>query len=77
MSEHDLHPDSDPEMAHALEHGRGVPAPGFLRGLRGHLIDNDPGYGPRPAGLPWIVFGYAVAGLVLMAIGVLQAGAWL
>lgn len=77
MSRFDDQPqDAEPEVAAALEQERAIPAPEFRRRLRGRLIEQDPGYGPRPDNLVAIVLGYALAGLVLMALGLLQAGGW-
>jgi hypothetical protein len=69
--------DADQELAQALAHGRAHPRTEFRGALRHHLIERDPGHGPRPDRLGRIVVGYGLAGLTLMAIGLLQAGAWL
>lgn len=72
--DHQRH-DIEPELAATLEQERAIPAPEFRRRLLGHLIEQNPGYGPRPENLIAVVLGYALAGLVLMALGLLQAGA--
>jgi hypothetical protein len=78
MSEVDSQPqDPDQELAQAFVHGRAHPSAEFRGALRRHLIESDPGHGPRPDRLAGIVFGYGLAGLALMAIGLLQAGGWL
>lgn len=77
MSDHDSHADTDRELAQALAQDRVVPRPEFLRTLRGHLSEADPGYGPRPEHLTTTMLGYGVGGLILLAVGVLQAGGWL
>jgi hypothetical protein len=60
-------------LAGRLEADRPVPAAGF-RGLLGrHLANQDLGYGPRPARLRLVSFGYLTASVLLLAVGALQA----
>ena len=71
-TERELEPRHD-AMARRLEDQRPVPAAGFRGALGRHLAALDPGYGPRPARLRLMVVGYAVAGTVLLAAGMLVA----
>lgn len=78
MSEVDSQPqDGDQELEQAFAHGRAHPSAEFRGALRRHLIETDPGHGPRPDRLAGIVLGYGLAGLALMTIGLLLALAWL
>ncbi len=61
------------ELADALTRERPVPAPGFRGALGRYLTLRDPGYGPRPERLRMIVTAWVFAGVVLIAIGLMQA----
>jgi hypothetical protein len=63
----------DEELAGRLDRDRPVPNAGFRGALARHLTVRDPGYGPRPARLWAAVSGYLGVGVVLIAIGALQA----
>jgi hypothetical protein len=67
------HEPQDDELGHRLSDQRPVPAAGFRGALARRLVSQDPGYGPRPEHLWPTVSGYASAGVVLLAIGALQA----
>lgn len=71
-SDLDLGPD-DPELTDALIKQRPVPPPRFRGALGRYLAETDPGYGPRPARLRLMVTGLVSGGLVLLALGLLQA----
>ncbi len=66
--------DSDDQaVADTLARERPVP-PGQFRGALGrYLAARDPGYGPRPVHLRLVSAAYLAAGLVLLALGLLQA----
>jgi hypothetical protein len=66
------HGDSDWELAGPSDQ-RPVLAAGFRGALARHLAAEDPGYGPRPARLRWMVAAYCVAGALLIAVGALLA----
>lgn len=59
-------------LAERLEE-RPAPAPSFRGALSRHLAAGDPGYGPRPERLRLTVLGYLAGGLLLLALGALQA----
>jgi hypothetical protein len=59
------------ELAEELRIGRPVPGMGFRGRLHRHLAEHDPGYGPRPERLRWLVAGYIGAGGVLIALAAL------
>lgn len=61
------------ELGERLQAGRPLPAAGFRGTLQRHLAARDPGYRPRPPRLRPIALAYLGAGLVLMALGALQA----
>ncbi len=60
-------------LAGALVSDRPVPGADFRGALGRYLAARDPGYGPRPDALRMMVLAYVAAGLVLIAIGLLQA----
>jgi hypothetical protein len=69
-------PEPDPqdhELADRLRSGRPVPGAGFRGALGRHLIETDPGYGPRPESLRMVVAASIAGGCGLIAVGVLQA----
>ncbi len=61
------------DLAERLATDRPLPAAGFRGGLARYLAANDPGYGPRPERLRVTVALYLVAGLLLIALGVVLA----
>ncbi len=61
------------ELADHLSSDPPTPAPGFRGALGRHLGAIDPGWGPRPERLRVMVMTGVVSGLVLMALGLLQA----
>jgi hypothetical protein len=61
------------ELGQTLAGERPAPAAGFRGALGRHLALRDPGYGPRPERLRAMVAGLSGAGLVLLAVGLLQA----
>jgi hypothetical protein len=63
----------DAEVGRQLSDQRPVPSAGFRGALGRHLAARDPGYGPRPAHLRLFVLAYVASGLVLIAVGLLQA----
>lgn len=63
----------EPELADTLTRERPVPAPRFRGALGRYLTIQDPGYGPRPERLRMIVAAWVLAGVVLIAIGLMQA----
>jgi hypothetical protein len=63
----------DREVAEGLERERPVPAAGFRGALGRRLAAMDPGHGPRPERLRMMVAAWLLAGLVLLALGLLQA----
>lgn len=52
---------------------RPVPGAGFRGALGRRLSSLDPGFGPRPAALRWLVLAWLLAGLVVMLVGLLVA----
>jgi hypothetical protein len=60
-------------FAEQLANQRPVPAAGFRGTLGRHLAAIDPGHGPRPERLRSMVLAYIAAGVLLMALGALQA----
>jgi hypothetical protein len=63
----------DDELGHRLSGQRPVPRASFRGALARRLTATDPGYGPRPERLGAMVAAYAGSGLVLIALGALQA----
>jgi hypothetical protein len=63
----ELHP-AEHELAERLKVTRPVPAAVFRGRLGRHLIESDPGYGPRPERLRLFVAGYLGAGGLLIAL---------
>lgn len=63
----------DEALAAQLAATRPVPAAGFRGALGRDLAAHDPGYGPRPEGLPGRVAAFLAAGGILLALGTLQA----
>jgi hypothetical protein len=61
------------DLAGRLIGERPLPAAEFRGALRRRLAANDPGYGPRPEHLRWIVALYLGVGAALGGLGVLQA----
>ncbi len=74
MTEHPSDEDHDVGIGEELARHRPVPSPFFRGELARYLATEDPGYGPRPRRLWTAVFIYALAGLVLMLVGLLIAG---
>jgi hypothetical protein len=72
-AEHDELADADPAVVQRLEANRPIPAPAWRGALGRHLAMRDPGYGPRPPRLRLISLAYLAGGLVLLALGLLQA----
>jgi len=73
-------PESDGELtkderalAERLHAARPLPTPGFRGALGRHLVQHDPGYGPRPEELGMKAARLAGAGALLLAVGALQA----
>jgi hypothetical protein len=52
---------------------RPLPTAGFRGALGRHLAVLDPGYGPRPQNMRWKALSFAAGGLLLLALGLLQA----
>src|SRR5581483_66167 len=61
------------DLADTLARDRPVPTAGFRGSLGRYLAEHDPGYGPRPEHLRATVAAWMGAGLVLVALGLLQA----
>jgi hypothetical protein len=59
----------DPELEDRLIAERPMPAAGFRGALGRHLAANDPGWGPRPERLDYLVRGYLGVGAVLIVLG--------
>jgi hypothetical protein len=68
----DLTPD-ELRVAERLDRERPTPAAGFRGALGRYLVARDPGYGPRPENLHFLVGGALVSGGILLALGLLQA----
>lgn len=64
---------ADREVGSRLAAERPVPPADFRGSLGRSLLDDDPGYGPRPQRLRMAVVTYLGAGLALTALGALQA----
>ncbi len=64
---------ADPQLARRLVDERPVPRAAFRGALGRRLAAADPGHGPRPARLTAIVSAWVAGGLLVLAIGVLQA----
>ncbi len=61
------------ELEQRLQTGRAVPSAAFRGALGRRLAAEDPGYGPRPAGLRTTVALLALLAVVLLAVGLLQS----
>jgi hypothetical protein len=64
---------ADLALTDKLEGARAVPAAGFRGALGRRLLADDPGYGTRPQRLRLTVSGFVGAGVMLLALGALQA----
>jgi hypothetical protein len=74
LTDHPSDQGHDVGIGKELARHRPVPSPSFRGELARYLAAEDPGHGPRPEHLWTEVFMYALAGLVLMLVGLLIAG---